>query len=111
MSINRIFCFIDSDRREENRFRQALRWYEEANAVSEHLDSLTEGLMSFWVPSVSNLFEKADQFEVRVYFHAEEPLAFDDFERAPHLIAAELRRLSVEYIEAAERLEADGGVA
>lgn len=110
MTVNRVLCFIDSDHREENRFRKALRWCKEANAVSEHLDSLTEGLLSFWVPSTSNLFEKQDPFEVRVFFHAEEPLTFDDFEIAPHLIAAEFRRLSEEYIEAAERLEADGGV-
>ena len=61
------------------------------------------------MPSVSNLFEKTDSLEVRVYFHAEEPLSFDDFECAPHLIAAESRLLSDEYIEATDHLEADGG--
>ena len=111
MTVNRVLLYLNSVSKQESSFLRIARWHEEANAVSEHLDSLAEGLLSFWVPSVSNLFEKQDPLEVKVYFHAEEPLAFDDFERAHFLIAAELRRLSVEYIEAAERLEADGGDA
>ena len=47
MTINRVLLHFNSATKQENRFLRIFRWHEEANAVSEHIDSLTEGLLSF----------------------------------------------------------------